>query len=509
MESALALGSPTGRVVAGVSALIGGDVAGARRVLDGVLLEIDQPVVEVAAKLALSLATLLSTGDIGQARTHFTDLAAQAEVLVQPWLARLACALLALTGEPEAAETAALGCRLDGDAWGELLASLLEGAGRLRTGQSAADPLARAVELSRVLGAATFESWATSCLALSQALAGQPEAGASAERAEALARSAGVRGAQDLAGLTQERLSGPRPAGSNGLGREPVAAYGPGSPILTFGAVPPDEGQDARVGRTVRPPPSVPSGSGFGSENEAAADEPRPGLSIRCLGGLTVWNGGAVIDVTALRPRARSLLSLLALSPSRPLHWEVLAASFWPEADPRSAGRNLQTAVSSVRRVLGAPGSHQHALKRVGEAYVLEMAESDIAALEQALRESERARVRGDGTTEAHSLQRALALYRGHVLPEAGPAEWVVGHRDRIRWQIASAAERLAKLELARGDHGAAVAATERGLFADSYRTSLWDLLISALEQSGDSARLAVARRRQAEVLARVGVTVD
>ncbi len=224
-------------------------------------------------------------------------------------------------------------------------------------------------------------------------------------------------------------------------------------------------------------------------------------LSVRCLGGLIVQCRGEVIDLDTLRPRARSLLSLLAISPSRPIHWEILSEALWPGIDAQSASRNVQTAISSVRRVLGDTGPHHAMLKRVGEAYVLSVDESDVAMIEQTFEESEAARSKGDTTTLAVRLWSVLSMYRDHLLPEVGPADWIVNRRDRLRWSVASAAEQLAGLELSRSDFNAAIAAAEWGLWADPLRLSLWNLLTNTLEVTGETARLQQAKEREATVL--------
>lgn len=97
--------------------------------------------------------------------------------------------------------------------------------------------------------------------------------------------------------------------------------------------------------------------------------------------------------------------------------------------------------------------------------------------------------------------QRAVDVgSAGDVLPEDGPAEWVVDERERRRGQVSAAAEALARSLLERGEAAAAVAVCETGLDRDRHRDALWRVLISAREQAGDLA-LAVQARREYERL--------
>jgi DNA-binding SARP family transcriptional activator len=102
-----------------------------------------------------------------------------------------------------------------------------------------------------------------------------------------------------------------------------------------------------------------------------------------------------------------------------------------------------------------------------------------------------------------------LSIHAGDLFPEEGPAEWVVGNRERLRLQAAEAGRLLAELLLARGDTDAAAAAAERSVQLDPYRDSSWRLLISAREQTGDLAASSQARRAYQEVLDSLSVPVN
>ncbi|MBM3679538.1 MAG: PAS sensor protein, partial [Actinobacteria bacterium] len=67
-----------------------------------------------------------------------------------------------------------------------------------------------------------------------------------------------------------------------------------------------------------------------------------PSSELRCLGGLSLRLRGRDVDLGRLKPRARSLLRLLAMHEGRPVHREVLMEALWPECDLFTGGRNLQ-----------------------------------------------------------------------------------------------------------------------------------------------------------------------
>jgi DNA-binding SARP family transcriptional activator len=176
---------------------------------------------------------------------------------------------------------------------------------------------------------------------------------------------------------------------------------------------------------------------------------------------------------------------------------------------------NLQVAVSSLRGLLepGKRGRDSRLLVRDGEAYLLALGEgsdTDLHAFDRAVDDAARARLGGGGDdAAAAALRRAVALYRGDVLPEDGPAEWVIGVRDRYRLRAAEAAAALAELELRRGDAAAAAAAASRSVHIERWRDGSWRTLIEAYRRAGDVAAAERARRAYGAVLASLDVPGD
>ena len=219
----------------------------------------------------------------------------------------------------------------------------------------------------------------------------------------------------------------------------------------------------------------------------------RPQVSVRCFGGLAAYAGDAPVDLVALRPRARSLLALLAVHAGRPVHREVIAAALWPDVPGHDVWRRIHVAVSCVRRVLDAP-----AVTRRDDGYVLVL-DVDVSRFDE--RATQAARQRGRAG-ERRLLAEVTAAYGGDLLPEAGPAEWVVHERYHRRAVASDAYERLAALTLDEGDPHAAVATVRRGLRVDPYRDGLWQTLFAGLRDCGHAAALARARRDYATLLA-------
>jgi DNA-binding SARP family transcriptional activator len=168
--------------------------------------------------------------------------------------------------------------------------------------------------------------------------------------------------------------------------------------------------------------------------------------------------------------------------------------------------------LSTLRRLLEPDPNRAAAsyLARDGDAYRLELppgSSIDLRDLETAIAEARQARVAGDGPRARDALRRAFELYRGELLPEDGPASWVVEPRERIRGQVTQAAEWLATLALDATDPAEATRAALAGLVVDRYSDPLWRLLIEARDAAGDHGAAERARQEYAAVLAGLGVS--
>lgn len=486
-KAAAALPGPQGRLAAGLAALLAGYRRRALTLLAGVTANPDAGAeLVLGARLGTAFAALLA-GETVPGRAQAEGVAADAERLGLRWLARAGRAMLAVSGDPE--ERAGAGeirrrCERDGDAWGAALAGWFEALGALSAGEHPIRQLEHTTGELRRLEAGTLEAWSRSLLALALTRAGEPDAGDTAAQAEAFARSAGVHGARAVALLVlAANARGQRRAELAAAGRAMIEAGG-----FSWSDV---------ASRVLR-------------EHAVEHDAP-PRVVIRCFGGFSMELDGVPVDLTGVKPRARTALRLLAVRAGRRVHREQLVDALWPGVDAHSGTRNLQVAVSAVRRQLepNLPRGASSLVVREGDAYRLNLpdgAEVDTLVFEQALAS---ARVAHDADTPATArtaLTRALDVYQGDLLPEDGPAEWIIELREQYRTEATNAAVALAELEVDAGNPRAAAAACERGLAIDHYRDELWRLLREAHERAGHHAAAARAARAYESVLLELGL---
>lgn len=446
-------------LVGGVGRLLAGDRTAA---VNELRLALTEPGLANWEVLAIRLAAQVAYGHPpdAQAASQLEEIVLAADLEALPWLSRLArglqCAVL-LASHPtpwrlESAIEVVEECRRQGDPWARTILALLLGAVCLTTDEDrGADQLLRiAAGSAAALHAPVLESWVASLQAIQATRRGEPDAADLARRARALGTGVGI-------DPERGRLDNPAVA-------PPLAASHP--------------------------------------------LERRPLVELRCLGAFGLSVRGSEIDWRGLRPRAQLLLMFLAVRHRRVVHREELIAALWPDATLASGIHCLQVAVSSVRRCLRAAGLAEETLQRQGETYRLLLAGAIIQVEELELLIHRATRLETAGNLPESLLRRieALDLYSGDLLPEAGPAEWVMAERERLRVATARVGAEAAQVALALGQPSKGVRAARRSIELDPYGDQAWTLLISSFEQLGDHSAATVARRQHARVCAELGV---
>ncbi|MBZ2197054.1 BTAD domain-containing putative transcriptional regulator [Occultella gossypii] len=516
---------PGAALAEGISLLIAGDQRTATEVLHRCASDPEAPD-EMALAARLVEVSMASTRPTLPTLAAIDRVYVAAEQAGHTWLARLAHgAIVSFDGDERShrrAQQLTRHCDGIGDAWGAAIIAWSLALSCLRAGGVHPQEWDDLGLRFRTLGATSLEAWARSLYALTATAARLPDAAADAMAAESFARTLAVPGALAVAYATLARSAGAdsahaaemmhlatSTAEAEGLLARPWEWLSPAA-VEAY----PTEDAKSRLRHAAEPAPSV-GAPGVGAsagppDRSAPPSHVVAELDVRCFGAFSITVRGRAVDLGQMRPRARAVLRILALSAGRPVHRERLAEALWRDLDPAAAMHNLQVSVSTIRRCLepGRPARSSTLLVRDGEAYALHLRSSsrcDVVEFEAALRTANKTR-RTDPAAQAAALRRALDLYADDLLPEDGPAEWVTGPRDRYRSQAAEAAATLGALELAAGNLEAAVSAANRSIELNTFRDASWQLLIDALHRSGAAAEAQRAQRDYARMLATLGV---
>lgn len=466
--------------------LLGGNIPGALEAHGYAATLVDETTPAGSALgLLEGLATLLA-GD-PRSRQVADAVATQAELNDQGWFTRASRALLAATdADPmrsdEDLRKVRESCDRRGDAWGAAWASMLEGLCGVSRGAGDIDTLDEADQRLRALGAEVPAAWMAALAGLVAGRNGAPDSASRAHDALARAQSVACPGAHASAAAATALVHGDR-------ARLRTARALANADSVTF-----TPWQDWDLG------PTLPS-----------ADRQACSVHLTLLGSFAITVDGAALPIAELRPQVRQLLRLLALNAGRPMHREQLAELMWPQQPPSDGTHRLQVAISALRHVVGPEGGAgvtSPLVERDGECYRLRLTPGSRVDVHEFSSALIRARRASDTAAQAAALRDALEWYTGDLLPEDGPADWVVERREQLRAQASVAATSLAEL-LSEADPRAAVAAAERALRLDGYNDAAWQMLIALHDRLGDRARAKRARDAYAEVLRELGVDAE
>lgn len=447
-------------LVGGIARLLAGDMVGAATELRHALTERDIPIWEMLAiRLAAQLAELDQPDDSSAGLLEEIVLAADLDAL--PWLSRVARGLqYAVLGVFSPATPSWLDsgrdlveeCERQDDRWASSVLALVMGAACLLSDDPLGDHmLDMAGVTAGELDAPVLQAWAGSLRAVGAVRRNDPGAADLANAAKVQAASVGV----DIDHLF---------------------------PI-----------DDATV-KASRRPVRLSGESGT--------------TRLACLGAFELLVNGREVAWRGLRPRGQALLMFLAMRHDHEAHRETLIDALWPEAQLSSGVRSLQVSVSSVRQCLLAGGLPEGCLQRRGDSYVLSLPDAAVQLDQLELLVRRAAGLESAGLL-ADALQchlEVLELYTGDLLPEVGPADWVVHERDRLRGVAADAGADAARLALGLGELAVGVRAAQRSIELDPYRDRSWELLVEGLARMGDHSAAEVARREHLRARAELGI---
>lgn len=473
--------TPGDQLCAAIASLLAGNARAAGELLRDLLdaADIDDTLALAARLVQATLDLVSGAADDGSAERVAND-AERSGALALARLARTVGALR--VGDAERIQQVTAECEAAGDEWGTLLARAAGALLMMMAGEPAQGAWGEIVARCRALDAGSLQAWAHAFAALAAAEQGKPEAASMARLAESFSRTTGIWGAQALTALVLA-VTDPQ-AGHLEQARSLAETHGLPWPAALA----------ERLISAAQP----------ANRTQVSGAAPAA-VRLHCFGGFAFETPGHQLDWRAVRPRAATMLRLLASQLPRPVHREVLL-QLWPDLPAERAVRSMQVAVSSLRSLL-SPGNSTSSLgtvERHGDTYLLVLppgSEVDVAEFDHQLLAATQAQHARDTDTERVALARAVTVYRGELLPEDGPAEWITETRERLRQQAATAAGRLAELELTRGDYPAAIGAARRSVDIDPFRDASWRILIDACSHAGEPAAAARARQDYAEVL--------
>ena len=216
-------------------------------------------------------------------------------------------------------------------------------------------------------------------------------------------------------------------------------------------------------------------------------------MELGVLGPLQVRQDGAPVPIPGAKPRA--ILTLLGLHSGSVVAADTLIELLWGNDPPRTAGKALQTHVSSLRRALG-----DGVVVTEGAGSTLRGLEVDASRYKLAARTGRDAAAAGDTSQAVAHFEAALNLWRG--LPELPDGQR--GLSEKTRWIEGHAAlvEDRADALLATGRAAEIIGDLEAAVAEAPLRERRWGQLMLALDRAGRQGEALGAYQRARSRLA-------
>ncbi len=219
-------------------------------------------------------------------------------------------------------------------------------------------------------------------------------------------------------------------------------------------------------------------------------------LHLVLLGEFRLTHGERLVPIRA--PRMRALIAYLALHPQATTLRQRLAFLFWPDSSERQARTNLRQLLHRLRQTFPAIADYldlEDTLRWQNSTALT----VDVQTFRALLAEADEAAQAGNIVAEQTTLERAVDIYGGHLLPDCYDS-WLEPHREDLRQALAQTLDRLAYIQEAQGQYARALTSAERLLTLDEFNEATYRRLMRLHALQGDRARALRVYARCQEV---------
>ncbi|MBN2027994.1 MAG: hypothetical protein JW854_14690 [Actinobacteria bacterium] len=234
-----------------------------------------------------------------------------------------------------------------------------------------------------------------------------------------------------------------------------------------------------------------------------AAPELIDPLVIRMLGPFEIVRGEKSVAAGGWKSKkACTVLKYLAANRHKGfIPRDVLMELLWPESNIDSAQKNLNAALTAVRKTLepeAARGESSYLVAK-GDSLRLELGKggwTDCELFREGLARAAKAREVGDFDLYFRILAETAALYRGEFCVEDLYEDWCQSERETLKSDYVNLMKELATEYLRRGESKEAVGCLEEAIARDPGREDLYRKQMTINSQSGNRAGIEESYRR-------------
>jgi DNA-binding SARP family transcriptional activator/predicted ATPase len=226
-----------------------------------------------------------------------------------------------------------------------------------------------------------------------------------------------------------------------------------------------------------------------------------PILQAQLLGGFSLlYDATAVTGVNSAR--LQSLLTFLILHSDSPQSRQQVAFLFWPDTSEAQARNNLRQFLFQLRQTL--PDADRflqvdtHTIFwKTDEQQII-----DVLLFRRAFKEADLYQQRGDQNLQRVTLEKAVAVYQGDLLP-GSYEDWIVPEREGLRLQSQNVHRKLVQILELQREYAAALTIGQRLLNLDPLDEGTYVTLIRLHALNDDLSGARRAYQNAVETLQR------
>ncbi len=226
-------------------------------------------------------------------------------------------------------------------------------------------------------------------------------------------------------------------------------------------------------------------------------------LAIRMLGPIEMSRGERTLTADDWRSKkALTVFKYLAANTDMGfVPRDVLMELLWPESPTESAQKNLNAALTALRKTLEPEASRGESsyLITKGDSLRLELGTggwTDLGLFREKLSQAEKAKEIGDFNLYFLALREAADLYKGEFCSEDLYEDWCQQERESLKNEYIELMGEIATEYLRRGDSPEALSRLEEAISKDPGREELYRKQMTICSQVGSRAGIEESFRR-------------
>lgn len=178
-------------------------------------------------------------------------------------------------------------------------------------------------------------------------------------------------------------------------------------------------------------------------------------MRLAILGALEVRDDDQLLPLGPLKQRI--VLGLLLCRANQIVSVAALTDALWDDDPPRTAHKNLQVYISSLRKMIGTGSTERNGARLLHRppGYLIQVGAEHLDSLRfnDLGRRGRRAMRDGDAVTAVNLLGQAVRMWRGPALPDLISAASIATEVEQLHEQFLATYEDWAEAKLALGQH--------------------------------------------------------